>query len=208
MPEELNLNMMLIAICIHLLLARRKGYFTYKPEGNSVISDIFGSNIHDRECSSNVDKSKIISNEVKCYHEDGGIDAIYEKITNKDEIEPLVEIAPGVLIGPTYRVISCNCSKKFSIDQSKWCEWCLCEKCSGNKIKTSSYENNDTGSQPFSNEFSTNFLHLIGIFMIAVYAFQNAVIFPHKLFNVLGFFSLSYLARDISLKLKIMNLIK
>ena len=46
------------------------------------------------------------------------------------------------------------------------------------------------------------------IFMIAVYAFQNAVIFPHKLFNVLGFFSLSYLARDISLKLKIMNLIK
>jgi len=209
MPEELNLNMMLIAICIHLLLARRKGYFTYKPEGNSVISDIFGSNIHDGECSSNVDKSKIISNKVKCYHEDGGIDAIYEKITNKDEIEPLVEIASGVLIGPTYRVISCNCSKKFSIDQSKWCEWCLCEKCSGNKIKTSSYDNNnDTASPSFSNEFSTNVLHLIGIIMIVVYAYQNAIIFPHKLFNVLGFFSLSYLFRDISIKMNLMNLLK
>lgn len=207
MPEELNLNMMLVAICIHLLLARRKGYFTYKPENNSIIADIFGSK-NNEEDYSNVDKSKVTTNKNECYHEDGGIDAIYEKLTNKDEIGPLVEIAPGVLIGPTYRVISCNCSKKYISDQSKWCEWCLCEKCSGNKIKTSSYENNDTGSQPFSNEFSTNFLHLIGIFMIAVYAFQNAVIFPHKLFNVLGFFSLSYLARDISLKLKIMNLIK
>lgn len=198
-PEEANINMMLVSICIHFMLARRKGYFSYKIDP---ASEALGSN----DSNSTSEKSKISTN--KCCHEDGGIDAIYEKITNNDESEILVEVAPGVLVGPTYRVISCKCSSKYILDQSKWCEWCLCEKCSGNKIKTQDYDNNDALSQPFSNEFTTNSLHFIGILMIIGYAYQNALIFPHKLFNLLGFISLSFIGRDLCIKLNIIKLLK
>jgi hypothetical protein len=198
-PEEANINMMLISICIHLLLSRRKGYFNYKIDPNSPILDS-----HDDNGAS--EKLKVTKS--KCCHEDGGVDAIYEKIANNDDSEILVEVAPGVLLGPTYRVISCKCSSKFVLDQSKWCEWCLCEKCSGNKIKTQDYDNNDALSQTFSNEFAINSLHFIGILMIIGYANQNALVFPHKLFNLLGFISLSFIGRDLCIKLNIIKLLK
>jgi len=207
MPEEFNINILLLSICIHLILTRRNGYFNYKVESNTPISDALGNSNHDND---NGNEKSNVNNVVKnkCCHEDGGVDAIYEKVSNNDGSEILVEIAPGVILGPTYRVISCKCSSKYSMDQSKWCEWCLCEKCSGNKIKTYNNDDNDTLSQSFSNEFATNALHFIGIIMIIGYAYQNAIVFPHKLFNMIGYISLSFLARDLSISLNIMKHLK
>ena len=59
-----------------------------------------------------------------CFHEEGGTHAIFEENT-----EGVVEGATGsVLVGPTFRVLSCACWNETD-DMSQYCEWCKCSKC-------------------------------------------------------------------------------
>jgi hypothetical protein len=45
------------------------------------------------------------------------------------------EVAPGILLGTTYIVVSCDCAKNRRLkDQSEWCEYCVCRKCGGKNL--------------------------------------------------------------------------
>ncbi len=40
-----------------------------------------------------------------------------------------------IVLGPTYKVISCDCAKNRTLKSfDEWCEYCRCEKCGGKNI--------------------------------------------------------------------------
>lgn len=44
-------------------------------------------------------------------------------------------MADGVVLGSTYRVVSCRCARDPSLaDQAEWCAWCRCRKCGGKHL--------------------------------------------------------------------------
>ena len=44
-------------------------------------------------------------------------------------------MADGVVLGSTYRVVSCNCAKDRTLaDQTEFCSWCRCRKCGGKHL--------------------------------------------------------------------------
>lgn len=62
-----------------------------------------------------------------CLHEDGGEHAVYE-ISD----QPCVKLAPGVYLGPMFRVAWCDCSRNPKLPSAEYCDWCRCPSC-GNR---------------------------------------------------------------------------
>lgn len=52
------------------------------------------------------------------------------------QAEQLVNIqGSAIVMGPTYRVISCDCAKNKELKTfEEWCEFCRCENCGGKNI--------------------------------------------------------------------------
>jgi len=76
-------------------------------------------------CTGVIAKSEAVShaNCKKCLHEDGGPRAVFVETRLTSPV--VQQVAPGVLVGPTFRVISCLCPR-FLRDPREWCNFCAC----------------------------------------------------------------------------------
>ena len=113
-----------------------------------------------------------------CCHEDGGRYAVFEEIS--EEMKPTVKVkvvdaknenkndtstsgskdvkAPlstmvsdGVILGSTYKVISCECYKDRKLkDTSQWCDFCKCERCGMKNVPSSYFANKPQSSKSSS----------------------------------------------------------
>jgi hypothetical protein len=76
-----------------------------------------------------------------------------------------VQVAEGVVLGSTYRVVSCDCARdKSLVDQSEWCGWCRCRKCGGKHLppERGRFYTHSSGQKDASElvDFSTDLIPL------------------------------------------------
>lgn len=66
----------------------------------------------------------------KCLHEDGAKNAVFAETD-----EGVVAVGGGVIVGPGFRVIACDCPRREPAAPSTWCEFCrcVCAACGGCK---------------------------------------------------------------------------
>lgn len=90
----------------------------------------------------------------KCFHEDGGSNAVFEPLEYVSSLNSTlpflnlvykylllqtdeVQLICGdkIVMGPTYKVVSCDCAKNKALKTfDEWCEYCRCEQCGGKNI--------------------------------------------------------------------------
>merc|ERR1711998_66950 len=66
----------------------------------------------------------------KCIHEEGGKNAIYQEVDEKQ----LTKIRHNIHMGTSYIVVSCKCVSDRSLKSiDQWCSFCKCPICGDNK---------------------------------------------------------------------------
>ena len=89
-----------------------------------------------------------ITGNTTCVHEDGGKYAIFEKVDSYLNNHQNND----VVIGSTYKVVSCACYKDKNLKfVSEYCDWCRCQKCGGNQIHNKNNDNSFTSSSGNNN---------------------------------------------------------
>lgn len=115
-----------------------------------------------------------------------------------------VDVAAGVILGSTYRVVSCNCAKDRTLaDLSEWCAWCRCRKCGGKhlppeKSARSRYAAggvDDIDSRDLA-DFATDLIPVAVLFAVCGYAVSAVEHSPYKCLYVYGAVGVAYLWRE------------
>lgn len=114
------------------------------------------------------------------------------------------EVAAGVVLGSTYRVVHCNCKGDFSLkDQSEWCSWCTCRRCGGKHLPSSS-QDSDRSSHPFPfysayelNDISSALVPVLAVVITAwlLVSWDLLQYKPYYYLHTLGILSLCYIVR-------------
>lgn len=109
------------------------------------------------------------------------------------------EVAVGVVLGSTYRVVYCNCASDFSLkDQSEWCSWCTCRRCGGKNLP---FQDSDRSHRFYSayelNDISSALVPVLTV-VITTWLLLSWDILQYKPYyylHTLGILALSYIVR-------------
>lgn len=189
----------MVVIYKHLSYARLSGYSSIsKVDPMLWLVDLFGPDKKNISypTSSSSDVS-ILVDDNSCIHEDGGKDAVYEEII-VDEDDKQIVVFPNVIMGATFRVISCNCSKNVRLKlQSDWCEWCLCRKCGGKNLpKVQKYDDDFINPQTMG-DFSMNIVLFISLVIVSLSSFVYTIDHPYKHLYIFAAVASFHLLRDL-----------
>jgi len=174
-------------------------------------------------------KKKSTKRGVVCIHEDGGTHAIFESLipSNQSTVSsssssspsssssstssittlPIAEeVAPGVYMGPTYRVLSCNCASDKR-DVNDWCSWCKCRRCGGKNLsnwsnpnsrnKTPTTASSGAAAASSLDDFSPSVLLLAVLLLMSVLTFAYAGALPFRHGYLLAVTAASFLTVGI-----------
>ena len=108
-----------------------------------------------------------------------------------------------MVLGSTYRVISCACSKDRRLkDEEQWCSFCRCKFCGGK----GRYQENEGGpwGPGFYNKGGNTALDTVSanaylvalLLLLASFAHIYAADTPHRHLYLLGGVAAAFLARD------------
>ena len=173
----------------------------------------------------------------ECYHEDGGRMAVFEEIfvpvkatnVNKTMDKKKCEgadtanggpvrpsklqqycIEPDVVLGSTYRVISCACAKDWRLkDEDEWCSFCRCKFCGGRERYYARSASRDSdflsrGRMPL-DEISANVYLAALLVLIAAFVHIYAADSPHRHLYLLGGTASAFLCRDAAVWLELLR---
>ncbi len=141
--------------------------------------------------------SGIRSSSADCIHEDGGERAIFEKIDSSVSGEEKAEqIAANVTLGPTYRVVHCDCAKNPKLQfQSEWCQWCQCRKCGGKHLpKQKDYSSYST---PDGKDFSVDLIIPVALLGLVVTSVMYAFDKPYLMLYFIGLAATAHIVASI-----------
>eukprot|EP01034_Spumella_vulgaris_P028991 gene28991-35956_t len=131
-----------------------------------------------------------------CMHEDGGKYAVFEQI---EATEAVTQVAKGVCLGPTYRVVHCACAKDVKLKfQSEWCEWCLCRKCGGKHLPVEK-----DVSRADTKDFSADLLLLAAFYGIVGITWMYALDRPYLCLYFIGLVAVAHFVVSLSKMMKI-----
>jgi hypothetical protein len=111
------------------------------------------------------------------------------------------EVAVGVSLGSTYRVVHCACAKDTKLKfQSEWCEWCLCRKCGGKHLPV---DRNAYGSDRNNvKDFSVDLLLLFAFYGIVGLSWMYVVDRPYLYLYFIGLVAVAHFVANVA---KVMN---
>ena len=105
----------------------------------------------------------------------------------------------SVLLGPSLRVVSCNCSLNKKLKSfGEWCEWCRCNKCGGKVISSSmraragasnyedSYFDSSARTSLGMRDVNSDLFVLATLILGVGYSLFSAAAEPFRLFTVVG----------------------
>jgi hypothetical protein len=110
------------------------------------------------------------------------------------------EVAEGVVLGSTYKVVHCNCAGDYSLkDQSEWCSWCTCRKCGGKHLPSQdSYDRSHRFYSAYElNDISSALVPVLAVVITAwvLLSWDLLQYKPYYYLHILGILSLSYIVR-------------
>jgi hypothetical protein len=119
------------------------------------------------------------------------------------------EVAAGVIMGSTYKVVSCACAKDRSLaDESEWCSWCRCRTCGGKHLpplrsRFHTFQEDAAVAaslRGFSLEalqdFSLDLLPVLGLYGVVWFALQAVETRPTMYLYALGAAAVVFVVRD------------
>lgn len=113
-----------------------------------------------------------------------------------------VNVAEGVVLGSTYRVVSCNCAKDRSLaDQSEYCGYCRCRKCGGKHLPPERgryYTHTDAADVAGLADFSTDLLPLLALPLVGYLGVAYLQRSPYAYLYLLGLAAGAFLLREIA----------
>jgi hypothetical protein len=113
-----------------------------------------------------------------------------------------VEVAKGVVLGSTYRVVSCNCAKDVSLaDQTEFCSYCRCRKCGGKHLPPERgryYTHSDAAEVAGMADFSSDLLPLLALPVVGYLGVVNLQRSPYAYLYLLALAAGAFLVREIS----------
>ena len=179
-PERANFCFCLLAVVAQLLSARSGDYYsTEGVEEITWLAELLGPDEQQQQLPSGG----------ACLHEEGGSRAVYEEI----EGEPLArEVTAGVVLGPTYRVVSCSCSSDASLKAAQWCEWCSCRRCGGAQLPRGGRGRTEGAQRDFSAPLGL----ALGLHVIAALCFYYAGGAAFRFLHLQGLAAILFLVRD------------
>ena len=190
-PDELNHLCITYVVWWHLSVSCVDGYNSIADVKPIVwLIEVFGGDNHALFPS----MTAASNSKSKCIHEDGGKYAIFEYIKDSDVTEQCVTVARNVTLGPTIRVVSCNCALDKSLkNQSEWCEWCLCRKCGGKNLPRQQYSTDHTlGGDDFNVHFG--YCLLLNVLVFSMFYFIKEHFYKYT--YVVGTVALLSIVRD------------
>jgi hypothetical protein len=192
----LSYILFMVVIYKHLSYSRVSGYSSIsKVDPLLWLVDLFGPDkeiISYPTSSSSSSDISIPVGDKSCIHEDGGKDAIYEEIIGNEDDQ--ITICPDVVMGSTFRVISCNCSKNLRLKlQSEWCEWCLCRKCGGKNLPK---VHHDFINPQTMSDFSMNLVLFFSLIIVSLSTFVYTIDHPYKHLYIFSAVASMHLLRD------------
>lgn len=115
---------------------------------------------------------------------------------------PVTEVAAGVSLGSTYRVVHCACAKDARLKfQSEWCEWCLCRKCGGKHLPVD--RNTHDSDRSNVKDFSVDLLLLAGIYGIVGLSWLYAVDKPYLCLYFMGLVAVAHFVASTAKAMKL-----
>jgi hypothetical protein len=115
-------------------------------------------------------------------------------------------VTPDVIIGSTYRVVSCKCARDYRLKEERdWCSYCRCKFCGGKNLASnygdrSGWNPSGSGSYPTGNLLdivSANAYLAIALFFLGLFTHLYAADRPHRHLYIMGGVSAAYLLRDM-----------
>lgn len=114
-----------------------------------------------------------------------------------------MDVAKGVVLGSTYRVVSCNCAKDPTLaDISEWCAWCRCRKCGGKHLppEKSRHHRWNNGADAIDSrdlqDFTTDLIPVAVLFAACGYAISAVEHSPYLCLYIFGAVSVAFLWRE------------
>lgn len=108
-------------------------------------------------------------------------------------------MAKGVVLGSTYRVVSCNCAKDTTLaDITEWCAWCRCRKCGGKHLppeKTRRHHDSSIDSRDLA-DFTTDLIPGAVLFAVCGYAVSAIEHSPYLCLYIYGVVAIAYICRE------------
>lgn len=124
----------------------------------------------------------------QCLHEDGGKCSVYQRV--------YTEADGDYYIGPSYKVIWCDCRRDKSLQHVEdWCEWCRCEKCSGQTLPSRFARANDL-KPPGSLTINIDIALLLLLYVIVGGTFYYGSDRLHLILYSIGAWSFVAVMRD------------
>ena len=117
--------------------------------------------------------------------------------------------SPGVILGTTYRVVSCACAKDYRLkDPTEWCSFCQCKFCGGKELHRAAaagaswhpdlgYTGGRGGSR-LLDDISANVYLAISLLALGALSAWYAGDRPHRHLYMAGAVAAVYLLRDIA----------
>lgn len=111
-------------------------------------------------------------------------------------------MADGVVLGSTYRVVSCNCAHDKSLqDVSEWCGWCRCRKCGGKHLPPERGRFYTHAAQEDASglaDFSTDLIPLLALPLVAYLGAVQLERSPYTYLYLLAVVAAAYTLREVS----------
>ncbi len=190
-PDQLNHLCIIYVVWWHLWASCFDGYNSVESIKPIVwLVEVFGGENHALFPAISTATSKS-----QCIHEDGGKYAVFEYIKDADAAvsEKCVAVAKGVTLGPTIRVVSCNCALDKALKkQADWCEWCLCRKCGGKNLPRQHSTDHTYGGEDFNAHFG--YYLLLNVLMFSMFYFVKEHFYKYT--YVAGTVAVLSLVRD------------
>lgn len=213
------------------LLGRKLGASSSSSSSTEARSFSWGGD-SDSDCEEEQGFGGTLREGGECFHEDGGRMAIFEEIAIPLKANEIVKasggsgerdslrrdsklrqhcIEPDVVLGSTYRVISCDCAKDWRLkDEEEWCSFCRCKFCGG---KDRYRAKSTSGGPGFYNrrdptaldEVSANAYLVALLGLLAAFAHIYAADTPHRHLYLLGGVAAAFIVRDATVWLGILR---
>lgn len=188
-PSLVHYSMSVMAILLHLLSAFGSE-LKLSPVG--WVYESVGPAWYEE----NIDADKLVP-AGPCFHEEGGRLAIFEYCR-----EAASAVSPGVVVGPAFRVLYCNCSKDTRLkSMDHWCDWCLCPRCGGKDLFKRGAKNELRSQFSEYNDLSVDLGLAVIVIALAFCSVLFGIDYPYRQLYIFGCLAASFVLRNITVGL-------
>lgn len=122
--------------------------------------------------------------------------------------------SPGVILGTTYRVVSCACAKDYRLkDQTEWCSFCRCKFCGGRTLFRNEggwhpdygFSRGGARGKNLLDDISANAYLAASLVMLGLLSLLYAGDMPHRHLYLAGAVAGAFLLRDMACTLGLLN---